>query len=86
MIFSCFNKENIKIHLNTLFLSAFYIRCLIRALVQIHEISAIYFSYETTTRVEYDIMKLRFFLPAITLCGFKQQFMREEYQKQVYGN
>jgi hypothetical protein len=58
----------------------FSIFCLIGYLYQTYQISKIYFSYETTTDVSYE-NEDPLSIPAITLCGIKSYFLREEYQK-----
>ena len=55
-----------------------YILCIFGCLYQICEISILYFSYETTTLVKYEIEN-PISLPAITLCSHKYLFIKEEY-------
>ena len=64
--------------MNKYFKVVIYMLCSIGCVIQITQISEIYFSYETTTDVKYeDEDPIQ--LPALTICGPKMYFVNELY-------
>ena len=60
----------------------FFLACLICCLYQLYRISEIYFSYNTTTFVNYE--KVSYIsLPAITLCVNKKYVIKESYFRSI---
>jgi len=59
--------------------------CLIGCILQIHEISLIYFKYETTTDVRYE-NEVNISLPAVSICFYKSYLIRNEYLLQIFPN
>lgn len=85
IVFAYFGKYKMNFEIKKLIICLFYIFCLSGCMFQIYETSKIYFSYETTTKLEYD-NEVKISLPAITICGLKQFYIRPEYMRQIYGN
>ncbi len=56
----------------------FKLFCLIDCLFEINEISQIYLSYETITKIRYETEAI-ISLPAITVCSDKRYLIRDEY-------
>src|ERR1700743_3797060 len=74
-----YNKFNSNV---LVFRYLFYISCLSVCLYQIIKICEIYFSYKTTTFVNYDNF-LVISLPAITICFDKIDVLRDDYRKHL---
>ena len=64
--------------MNKYFKIIIYMLCSICCIIQITQISEIYFSYETTTDVKYEFED-PIQLPALTLCGPKKYFVNKVY-------
>jgi hypothetical protein len=63
----------------------FALFCIFGCLYQIHEISVIYFKYETRTDVKYENEKI-IPLPAITFCSIKSYFIKENIYNKIIKN
>ena len=59
--------------------SVFNMLCVCGCLYQVYQMSSIYFQYQTTTDVQFDINGKEY-LPGITFCGLKYQFIRDRFK------
>ena len=56
--------------------------CIFGCILQIIEISQIYFSFETSTDVSFET-ETDVYLPAFTICGFKDMFINDLFENQM---
>jgi hypothetical protein len=59
--------------------------CIFNWMSQIYRVSAIYFSYETTTNVRYDKEDI-ISSPSLTICTSRHYFVRREILEIIFKN